>query len=410
MHVFLIELREGLGIALRAIRTNLTRSMLTTLGIIVGIVAVTSMFTTINGIERAFERSMDMIGTNVLYVDKWPWIGSDEEWWEIINRPEIKLEVVEAIEKQSRYAVAVAPVTATQRPVRYRDRTVSGAFIIGSTPEFSKIRDVELTDGRIFNALDLHGARRACIVGSEVASGLFPVETPLGKKVRVGAHSCEVIGVLAEQGKFLGLMSFDSQILMPITTFRSMFGMSRRGVRVDVKVGSSEDLGVARDELVGIVRAARRLDPGEPDNFAINQQEAFRQQFDATKVVIYGIGLFLTALALVVGGIGVMNIMFVSVKERTREIGIRKAVGARSRAIMMQFLLEAIFVCMAGGLIGVAISYGVTQVINAFFTAVLSPGTVILAFSICAGIGIIFGFVPARTAARSNPIDALHQE
>jgi putative ABC transport system permease protein len=186
--------------------------------------------------------------------------------------------------------------------------------------------------------------------------------------------------------------------------------MTRRGVTVKVKVVSDEAIDEAEDELTGIVRIARRLKPGEPNNFEINRQEAFREQFDGVKTIIYGIGLFLTALSLVVGGIGVMNIMFVSVKERTREIGIRKAVGATGRAIMTQFLLEAIFVCMAGGAIGIAISYGVAQLINSFFTAVLSPATVVLAFSICVGIGIVFGFVPARTAAKSHPIEALHHE
>lgn len=410
MRAFLIEFREGLGIAVRAIRINITRSMLTTLGIIVGIVAVTSMFTTINGIERGFERSMDMLGTNVLYVDKWSWFASEEDWWEMINRPEIKQEVAEAIEARSELAKVVAPLVGTQRPVRYHDRSLSGVYVEGSSPAFLQTNSVELTAGRYYNEIDYRSARRVCVLGSEVATGLFPVENPLGKTIRLGGHRCEVIGVLAEQGKFLGLMSFDSQIQIPITAFQSMFGMRRRGVSIKIKVESAEVLDAAEDELVGIVRVARRLKPGEPNNFEINRQEAFREQFDGIKTVIYGIGLFLTALALLVGGIGVMNIMFVSVKERTREIGIRKAVGARSRAIMTQFLLEAVFVCMAGGAIGIAISYGVAQIINAFFTAVLSPGTVILAFSICVGVGVIFGFVPARSAAKSHPIEALHQE
>lgn len=410
MRAFLIEFREGLGIAVRAIRTNLTRSMLTTLGIIVGIVAVTSMFTTINGIERGFERSLDMLGSNILYVEKWGWFVSEEDWWEMINRPEVKEDVARAIEARSQLAEVVAPITGTSRGVSYGDRNLSGAYIEGSTPDFIRTNNVELTAGRYYNELDYRSARRVCVLGAEVATGLFTVENPLGKTIRIGGHRCEVIGVLAKQGKFLGLFSFDTQIQIPLSTFKSLFGMTRRGITVKVKVESADIINEAEDELTGIVRVARRLEPGEPNDFEINRQEAFREQFDGVKAIIYGIGLFLTALALVVGGIGVMNIMFVSVKERTREIGIRKAVGATRRAIMTQFLLEAIFVCMAGGAIGIAISYGVAQVINAFFTAVLSPGTVVLAFSICVGVGIIFGFVPARTAARSHPIEALHHE
>jgi len=410
MRTFLIEFREGLGIALRAIRTNVMRSMLTTLGIVVGIVAVTSMFTTINGIERGFDRSMDMLGSNVLHVEKWGWFMSQEDWWDVVNRPEIKQEVADIILARSTLVEAVAPVVATRRAASYHDQTVSGVYVAGSTPAFSRTSEIELTAGRFYNELDYRSARRVCVIGSEVATGLFPIGQPVGKNIRVGGHRCEVIGVLAEQGKFLGLMSFDTQIQMPITAFESIFGMSRRGVSIKVKVASAENMDAAEDELIGIVRAARRLKPGEANNFSINRQEAFRDQLDGTKAVIYGIGLFLTALSLLVGGIGVMNIMFVSVKERTREIGIRKAVGARSRAIMTQFLLEAIFVCMFGGAVGIVISYGVARAINSFFTAVLSTGTVVLAFSICVGIGLIFGFVPARTAARAHPIEALRQE
>ncbi len=410
MRTFLIEFREGLGIALRAIRTNVMRSMLTTLGIVVGIVAVTSMFTTINGIERGFDRSMDMLGSNVLHVEKWGWFMSQEDWWDVVNRPEIKQEVADIILARSTLVEAVAPVVATRRAASYHDQTVSGVYVAGSTPAFSRTSEIELTAGRFYNELDYRSARRVCVIGSEVATGLFPIGQPVGKNIRVGGHRCEVIGVLAEQGKFLGLMSFDTQIQMPITAFESIFGMSRRGVSIKVKVASAENMDAAEDELIGIVRAARRLKPGEANNFSINRQEAFRDQLDGTKAVIYGIGLFLTALSLLVGGIGVMNIMFVSVKERTREIGIRKAVGARSRAIMTQFLLEAIFVCMFGGAVGIVISYGVARAINSFFTAVLSTGTVVLAFSICVGIGLILGFVPARTAARAHPIEALRQE
>lgn len=410
MRTFLLEFAEGLWIAVRAIRTNLMRSGLTTLGIVVGIVAVTSMFTTINGIERGFDRSMEMLGTNVLYVQKWAWFTTSDEWWEVRNRREIKEDVAEAIEKSARYVEAVAPVAQTARPLTYRDRTVSGGFIQASTPSFALTTDIDLTAGRFYNEIDYHSARRVCVIGADVAEGLFPVENPLGKTIRVGGHSFEVIGVMARQGKFLGLMSFDTQVQMPLSAFRSLFGMSYRGLTVQVKVASREMLNPAEDELTSIVRTARGLDVAEENDFAINRQEAFRKQFDAIKGVIYGIGLFLTFLSLLVGGIGVMNIMFVSVKERTREIGIRKAVGARRRAIMMQFLLEAVFVCIGGGAIGIVLSYGVAQLINSFFTAVLSPGTVILAFSICVGVGILFGYIPARSAARSRPIESLHAE
>ena len=406
---FFLEIIEGLRIAFRALRLHKMRALLTTLGIIIGIVSVTAMVTTINGIERGFDRSLSMLGQNVLYVQRLPWFIGPSDWWKYRTRPPMKENLADAIKKQSRYTLAVAPVVQTGRSIRYRDRTLSGVFIQGSTAEYSRISDIDLTEGRFYNELDNRTARNVCIIGSEVHENLFPNEQPLGKHIRIGGQRFEVIGVLAPQGKFLGLFSFDTQIQMPINTFKKLFGR-RRDMSIEVKVASEELMDDAQDELTGIVRMARGLDVLEEDNFTINRQEAFRTAIGGAKAVIYGIGIFLTALSLLVGGIGVMNIMFVSVRERTREIGIRKAVGAKRRTILIQFLIEAIIICIIGGLIGILLSAGVTAIINRFFTAYLSAGTVMLALSICVGVGVIFGLVPAWSAARAKPIEALRFE
>jgi len=329
----LLEFVEGFRIAMRAIWANRLRAVLTTLGIIIGIVSVTAMFTTINGVERGFDRSMEMLGTNVLTVDKNPQTF-ENDWWKYTNRPPITQAVAEAIERQSRYAVAVAPTTGTMRGVQYRDRQLSTVLIRASTPAIADINNLNLTAGRFFGEAEQRAARPVCIIGQEVAEALFPNETPLGKRIRVGGTRFEVIGVLEKQGKFLGLVSFDNQVLMPLSAFEAAFGLSQwRQISVQVKVDAAENMAAAEDELTGIVRAARGLDPLAEDNFAINRQDAFATQISGVKAAIYGVGLFLTGLALLVGGIGVMNIMFVSVRERTREIGIRKAVGASRRAI-----------------------------------------------------------------------------
>ena len=410
MRNFFYDFWEGLRIALRALHVHKLRSALTTIGIVIGIVTVTAMFTVINGLERGFERSMTMLGTNVLYVDKMPWfITSAKEFMKYRNRPDIKEDLIDRILAQARYVEAVAPVVQTGRPVRYRDRALYGVFIQGSTPDVTRIEDIDLTEGRWYNNFENRTARNVCIVGAEVAENLFPNERPIGKHIRVGGHRFEVIGVLARQGKFLGLFSFDEQLQLPINTFKKLFG-SRRSVTIEIKAISAEVMDLAEDEVTGILRTARKVDAMDDSNFAINRQEAFRNAIGAIKGTIYAIGIFLTALALVVGGIGVMNIMFVTVKERTKEIGIRKAVGAKRRAILMQFLIEAVIVCVLAGLIGVAVSALVAVIINSFFTAYLSVGTVILAFSICVGIGVIFGLVPAWSAARAHPIEALRYE
>lgn len=409
MFHFLIEFWEGFLIALRSLRAHKMRSFLTTLGIVIGIVTVTAMFTVINGLERSIDSSLKMLGTNVLYVERSPWFVSPQEWVKYWNRPRIHPDLAETIRERTRYATAVAPVFDTARPVRYRDRALYGVYIQGSTPEITRISDVDLTEGRWYNEFENLSSAPVCIIGAEVAEQLFPSERAIGKNIRVGGHQLEVIGVLERQGKFLGLFSFDEQVQMPIRTLGRFFG-NRRSATINVKASSAELLNATEDELTGIVRAARGVDVLEEANFTINRQEAFRDVIGQFTTVTYGIGIFLTALSLLVGGIGVMNIMFVAVKERTKEIGIRKAIGATRRAILVQFLIEAVLVCMLAGLVGVGLSAITAAVINRFFTAYLSFSTVVLAFSICVGVGIIFGLVPAWNAARAKPIDALRYE
>ncbi len=410
MTVFLSELYEGLMIASRAIWANKLRALLTTLGIIIGIVSVTAMFTTINGIERGFDRSVDMLGARVLNVDRFP-NTSQGDWWRYINRPVIDENVGTAIAERSVTAETVAPVSFSMEEVRVQDRRLVNVFVRASTPELADVNNLDLDQGRFFGDADQRAGRYVAVIGQEVAEALFPGESPIGKQVRIGGHRFEVIGVLVRQGKFLGLVSFDNQVIVPLEAFKKAFGLTQwRSVTVQVKVREDVSMEVAEDEIRGIVRASRGLDPIADDNFAINRQDAFRQQIAGVKMIIYFVGLFLTGLALLVGGIGVMNIMFVSVRERTREIGIRKAVGARRRAILGQFLIEAVLVCCLGGLVGVGLAFVVTMLINMVFTAYLSVGTVILAFGICVGVGVLFGFIPAWRAASSNPIEALRYE
>ncbi|MEM1269924.1 MAG: ABC transporter permease [Bacteroidota bacterium] len=400
------EFAESLVIAFRSIMAQKLRALLTTLGIIIGIVSVTAMVTTINGIERGFDRSLAMLGENMIYVERNPWFIAPSEWWKYRSRPPLERDMADFIRDRARYASAVAPVAQSGGTVRHEDVALTGVFMQGSTPDLARMGNTNLEAGRFYNELDTRSARSVCVIGQEVREKMFPTVAAVGKTIRINGKRCEVIGVLERQGKFLGLFSFDEQVQMPITTFEKFFGR-RRGVTIQVQAQTAEAMDAAQDELTGIVRLARRLDPLEEDNFSINRNEGFRTAVSGAKGTIYTIGLFLTALSLLVGGIGVMNIMFVSVKERTREIGIRKAMGAKRRTILLQFLVEAVLLSLVGGVIGVGISSLVTILINNFFTAQLTGGTVVMAFAICALVGVIFGLVPAWTAAKAKPIDAL---
>lgn len=390
--------------ALVTIWANKLRALLTTLGIIIGIVSVTAMFTTINGIERGFDRSMAMLGTNVINVVRIP--DFTNEWWRYRNRPRITEDIAEAISERAEHIEAVAPVAFSMRSVHYQDQRLDQVFLRASTPALAEVSSLDLDQGRFFTSQENQAARNVCVIGIDVAELLFPVGSPIGKNIRVGGHRFTVVGVLVKQGKFLGLFSFDEQVILPLQAYKKLFG-SRPYLEIQAKAVSAEAMERAEDEMLGIVRLARRLGPMEEENFALERQDAFETQISGVKGAIYGVGLFLTGLSLLVGGIGVMNIMFVSVKERTREIGIRKALGATRRAILAQFLVEAVVVCMIGGLIGIGLSFLVTALINQVFTAVLSPATVMIAFAICVGVGVTFGFIPAWSAARLHPIEAL---
>ena len=405
---FLSELREGLLIAWDSLRANKLRSALTTLGIVIGIVTVTLMGTALAGLNAAFLNSISAIGTDVLYVSPWQWF-SDEPWWKRRNRRLIYLADARALVRELTFARATAIEEGRRLPVRHGDRIATGVTIYGTTEGGAEVGGLVVKAGRFLSAAEVEGGRPVCVLGADLAENFFPYGSALGKRVVVAGQNLEVIGVLEKRGKFLGMESLDNQLLLPITKFASDFGF-RPGVFVRVKVRDLKQLDEAREEIRGIMRKIRRLAPGAPDDFAINEQAGFIQTFERMNKVLAGAGLFITSLSLFVGGIGIMNIMFVTVAERTREIGIRKAIGAKRRTILTQFLIEAAMICLLGGLIGLALAYPVTLVMDRFMPATLSAALVGMALLVSVATGVIAGFLPAWRAARMNPVDALRAE
>jgi putative ABC transport system permease protein len=407
---FLTELREGLLISWSAIRANKLRSVLTTLGIVIGILTVTLMGTAIQGLNRSFMNSISSIGADVLYVDRRSWlIQSHQEWLKAMKNPAVSFADVDALQNQMTLAAAIAPVAADQVSVKYLKHGTSGAPVTGSTEAFQATSGLNVALGRFLTAAECDGGRPMCVIGANLATNLFLNASPLGEKIFVNRRPFEVVGVLEKQGGFSESGGADNGVIIPLPQFTSAID-DQPDYTIQVKVKNIDQLEDAKEELRAVLRRARHIAPGDPDDFSINQQDQFLELFHRVAGTIGGIGLFITGLALFVGGIGIMNIMFVSVAERTREIGVRKAIGAKRRTILLQFLIEAACICVLGGLIALLIAWPATLLMQKMMPAELSPIIVGIALAVSALTGVLSGFFPAWRAARMNPVDALRNE
>lgn len=412
---FINELEEGSRIAAQQIYANKLRSMLTALGIIIGIIAVTLMGTAIHGIDLGFDQSMSFLGDDVFYVQRQPWFAG-REWMSFRSRPLLKIEHAEQIEKiaatipDSQIEMAL-PECFRGVPVKKGDTQLNHEQLVGGLPGFLKIHPSILSDGRFFNESDTAVGRNVCVVGFNIYKALFPNGGGLEQTILIDNKPFRVIGFFIQEGSFLG-NGFDDSLVIPLSSFRRQFNR-RQDPIITVKVKDKKQMNEARDELTGIMRRVRRLSAGKPDDFSINQSQALKDYIDPIKTKIALAGLFITGLALFVGAIGIMNITYVSVKERTGEIGMRKALGARRQTILLQFLLESVSICLLGGMIGMALTFGICLAAQSqlpTFPVDLSLGLVVTGMVVSMITGIISGFAPAWTASRLDPIVALRYE
>ena len=416
MKRFVYELTESWRIAAAQMRSNLTRSTLTALGVIIGIIAVTLMGTAVSGISIGFDKSMAVLGDDVLYVTQWPWKPVND-WWNYRDRKKIKTEYADTLNRiiertpNSNLILAV-PTSSLFRSIKYGGNQVDNVFVLGTTSDFIVTSTIDCTEGRFFSDVESRGGASVVIVGYDVANALFPSESPIDKSVLINGQYFKVVGVNARQGTFLGLFSWDSMVAMPLGAFHKYFS-SKSESDIRVKVKDKNKLAEAKDELTGLMRRVRGLPPEKKDDFSVNEQQAFKSTLDPVKNSIAVAGLFITGLSLFVGAIGIMNITFVSVKERTKEIGTRKALGARRRTILLQFLIESTALCLLGGLIGLSVAYVMCVGIGKAFPSFpvnFSLGLVITSVFVSVATGLVSGFAPAWSASRLDPVVALRYE
>ncbi len=402
-------LAESVRSALEAIKTNKLRSLLTTLGIIIGVTTVIAVISVITGLKQQVASSFSSLGANVLYVQKFPWVmgGGGIDWWKIRQRRDIGMQEVRALKEYGSAFKYVAPQISNRFEVKRGDKKASGVSIDGTTEDFPEIMNQRVKLGRFLSADDIQYRKDVCVLGNDVATTLFPDENPIGKNVRINGRLFTVIGLLEELGEMMG-QSMDNVAIIPYTTMSKFTGI-RRSITIAVLTEDEEE---AREEIRWILRRTRKVKEDEEDDFSINSAGALTKQFNQLTKALFIIMIGIAGISLVVGGIGIMNIMLVSVTERTREIGVRKAIGAKSSEILGQFLLESVMICLVGGVIGVLLGFSLTKLIS--LAGKIPFGMpiwgILLGFGFSFVTGVFFGFYPARKAAALSPVEALRYE
>lgn len=409
----LIDLVESLKIALGALRVNKARGTLTTLGIIIGIVAVILTMTAANGLNNRFRQSFSAVGADVIYVSRMPWVVMSD-FFQYRNRPALEIRQAEDLVRRMRGKAIVNPTMFGQRDLKYRSETMENVEIVATTEKQTLVSNAQPELGHFLLSSDVDKNRNVCVIGTDVRDGLFGEANPINNKIKIGRTTFRVVGVMEKQGgAFMGGPNFDRRVYMPITSYVKAYGGAhgRQDVDIAVKAPSQEAMEELEFEVIGQMRNIRKLRPTEPDNFSINKLDTLVGAFNSVMGVVFLVGLLVTGISLFVGGVGVMNIMFVSVTERTREIGIRKAIGAKRRSILLQFLFESSAICLLGGVIGIVLATILTAVINAvLMPASVSVPIVVVAVLVSVTVGVLAGFVPAYKGSKLNPIESLRYE
>jgi putative ABC transport system permease protein len=412
MMLYLKLLSESILFAIHALVANKLRTFLSLLGITIGIFAIISVFTMVDSLERKIRDSVSSLGDNVIFVQKWPWtFGADYPWWKYWQRPLPTVKEMDEIIRRSSLAESASFIASVRGTVSYKSNNVERAEFLAVSQDYNKVKSFELSDGRYFTEIESSAGRNVAVIGNTIAQILFGNENPIGKQFKVRDIRIYVIGVFAREGESMFGETIDNQVMVPINFARNYIDIKDESTNPFIMVKGKE--GVMNedliDELTGIMRSLRKLKPKVEDNFALNEISLISKGFDQLFSVVNLAGGIIGIFSIIVGGFGIANIMFVSVKERTSIIGIQKSLGAKNSFILFQFLSEAVILCLIGGGIGLFVIFLGTVVINlvADMGIVLSLKNIITGLGISAIIGLIAGIVPAWFASRLDPVEAI---
>jgi len=407
-----MNLKEVFKQAFDSIWANKLRSFLTLLALIVGVFSVIVSTTAVAVLDNFFQNTMSIMGGDVINVSKTPSVRIGDDRRNLRNRKDITFQTAKRLQEMLRLAKDVSPdETFDQTKVSFQDEeTEPTVRIVGSNQYYIGNNAYDLQDGRNFSSEDIQYGRPFAIIGSEVRDDLFQTEYPLNKAIRISGHQYQVIGVLKKKGSIFG-QSLDNLVIIPYTTAMAVYG-GDRNIDIQVKAPRMNFIDAAIDEITGIMRVIRKVAPGEKNDFEIETNDSLASTFDQFTFILYVVGFVIGGITLFGAGIGVMNIMLVSVTERTKEIGLRKAVGATKRAIVSQFLAEAIFICQLGGIIGMALGIltGNGMALWIDTNPVIPIWAILIGFFGMFMIGLAFGVYPAYKAAQLDPIESLRYE
>ncbi len=414
--LFIRLIYESFSFAFNSLKANKLRTFLSLLGITIGIFAIISVFTVIDSLENYIRQSLNALGSNMAYIQKWPWAPPEGEteypWWKYMNRPVPEIGEADDILRRSSTIEHAVFFYGFNRTVQHGSNKIENATVMASTYPLFDVWNLKLGAGRYFTESEMHSGTPVALVGAVVAEKLFPDINPLGQSIKIQGFRFRIIGTYEKTGQDMFGTSMDNNIHISATQSFYMVDIRNRDMGQSICVKAKPNVSQERftAELEGIMRSIRRLQPREENDFAVNEVSIISNQFDQFFIVFNMAGWIIGGFSILVGGFGIANIMFVSVKERTRIIGIQKSLGAKKYFILTEFIFEAVVLSVIGGIVGLMLIFFGTLVVNAVtdFTISLTPANIIRGLLISSVIGFIAGLMPARTAARLNPVEAMN--